>query len=550
MQSLKEFLGRRRFLQAGVGLLSGAFGLAGAAWAQHAHGTASPPSGGDRPHDPTTGTTSGTTVSGSRPVAGAPAPFVPVATPDIATLPWEMDGGAKVFRLVAEPVKRELLPGKVFDLWGYNGSVPGPTIEVMEGDRVRILFENRLPEPTTVHWHGLEVPIEMDGVPAISQPDVEPGGRFTYEFTLHQHGTFFYHSHGAMQEMMGMLGLFIIHPKTAYAPAVQKDYGIVLQEFAVLPNNTVPNSLSMEFNWLTFNGKAGPAATPLLVKQGERVRIRFVNIGMDHHPIHLHGHQFEVTGTEGGRIPDCLWYPENTVLVGVAQARVVEFDAKYAGDWMLHCHLPHHMMNQMVSMVGPLAHAGHGVRTGGGMEEGMGTVRQGHALSDDLGPKFGRGMGMATDERPVSHAVAQNGAGRDGAPGASGGHGSASAQTQQGGHGTDSGSMRHAGPMQHGAQGMQAPHGGHGQPGNGARAGQRARVPGFPQDMFMPMDDAVAKPETYGLAKNWSGATQGMMTIVRVLPPDRYDEVMRRVEAAGRAAPASAPEPASRPHQH
>ena len=292
--------------------------------------------------------------------------------PDLGKLPFEWDNGVKVFRLVAEPLKQEVLPGKVFDLWGYNGSAPGPTIEVVEGDRVRILFENRLPEATTVHWHGLEVPIEMDGVPAISQPEVEPGGRFTYEFTLRQHGTFFYHSHGAMQEMIGLLGLFIIHPRTPYRPAVQKDFAIVLQEYAVLPNNTIPNTLSMEFNWLTFNGKAAPATTPMLVKLGERVRLRIVNIGMDHHPIHLHGMQFAVTGTEGGRIPEALWYPQNTVLVGVAQARVVEFDAVYPGDWMLHCHLPHHMMNQMVSMVGPMAHAGHGMRTGGGHGGGHG----------------------------------------------------------------------------------------------------------------------------------------------------------------------------------
>jgi manganese oxidase len=347
-------------------------------------------------------------------------------------------------------------------------------------------------------------------VPAISQPDVEPGGRFTYEFTLHQHGTFFYHSHGAMQEMMGMLGLFIIHPKTAYAPAVQKDYAIVLQEYAVLPNNTIPNSLSMEFNWLTFNGKAAPATTPLLVKLGERVRLRLVNIGMDHHPIHLHGMQFELTGTEGGRIPPAGWYPQNTVLVGVAQARDIEFNAKFPGDWMLHCHLPHHMMNQMVSMVGPMAHAGHGMATGGSMEAGMGMIEKGHALSEDLGPKFGRGMGMAAEERQISNAV------------------------------------RPQGSPQHGGG-----HTGHGAREAGGGQGPKRRVPGYPQDMFMPMDDAVAKPETYGMAKNWTGATQGMMTIVRVLPPDKYDEIMRRVQAAREAPPKpkAAPAPAQG-HRH
>ena len=207
---------------------------------------------------------------------GGPGGSPAVHTPHLAKLPFRMDGGVKVFDLVAEPVKREFLPGKVVDVWGYNGSMPGPTIEVNEGDRVRIQFRNGLPEPTTMHWHGLEVPVEMDGVPAISQPLVDPGGTFTYEFTLHQHGTFFYHSHMAMQQMLGMIGMFVIHPRAAYQPAVQKDFGLILQGWAILPNNTVPNTLSMEFNWLTMNGKAGPDTTPLLCKLGERVRIRLI----------------------------------------------------------------------------------------------------------------------------------------------------------------------------------------------------------------------------------------------------------------------------------
>jgi FtsP/CotA-like multicopper oxidase with cupredoxin domain len=478
-------LRRRTFLGSTLGTLMTGLGIRAAAAAQAAPG--SPGAGPGHAH-------------------GAPAlvdnargkGFPPVRTLDVPRLPYELDGGVKVFRLVAEPVKMEVLPGKFFDVWGYNGTVPGPTFEVVEGDRIRVLFENRLPESTTVHWHGLEVPIEMDGVPAISQPNLEPGGRFTYEFTLHQHGTFFYHSHGAMQEMLGMLGMFIIHPREPYRPRVDKDYGIVLQEWAVLPNNTIPNTLAMEFNWLTFNGKAGPAVTPMLVKLGERVRIRIVNIGMDHHPIHLHGMQFAVTGTEGGRIPEALWHPENTVLVGVAQARVIEFDAKYPGDWMLHCHLPHHMMNQMVSMVGPMAHAGHGLQTGGGMEEGMGMVRKGNALSEDLGPSFGRGMGMAERERQVSHIV-----------------------------------------------GTQSGYGHHGQHGGAVGAVKQKRVPGFPQDMWMVMDDEVAKPETYGMAPGWTGAMQGMMTTVRVLPPDKYDDIMRRVREAQINPPRPKPAPAS-----
>lgn len=415
----------------------------------------------------------------------APVAVVPVQTPDLFRLPWKMENGVKVFHLTAEVVKREFLPSgpmgpaKVVDVWGYNGSMPGPTIEVNEGDRVRVIFHNKLPEPTTVHWHGLEVPVPMDGVPFISQPPVKPGEMFTYEFTLHQNGTFFYHSHMAMQEMMGMIGLFIIHPKKPYQPAVHKDFGLILQEWAILPNSTIPNTLSMEFNWLTMNGKAGPATTPMIVKQGERVRIRIVNLGMDHHPMHIHGNQFYVTGTEGGRIPESAWFPGNTVLVGVAQARDVEFDAIYPGDWMLHCHLPHHMMNQMVSMVGPLAHVGQGMHTGMGMEEGMGIVREGHALSENLGPGLGRGMGMTSREKETSNAVGQ-----------------------------------------------------HNQHSSGPDQEVKKRVPGYPQDdhmIYMSMDKEVAKPETNGLMPGWSASMMGMMTLVRVLPPDKYEQVMTAV---------------------
>ena len=296
--------------------------------------------------------------------SGAP---VPVQTPDIADLPFTMDNGVKVFHLVAEPVKQTVIPGRTFDLWGFNGSAPGPTIQVNEGDRIRILFDNRLPEPTGIHWHGLELPIEMDGVPGIGQKPLPPGERFVYEFPIHQNGTFFYHSHMAMQEMVGMLGGFIIHPKTPHSPRVDRDYLIALQEYAVLPNSTIPNSMRMEFNWLTFNGKAGPASTPLIIRLGERVRIRIINLGMDHHPVHLHGFTFWETGHEGARQPEAIWSRGNTVLVGVAQARDIEFVADRPGDWMFHCHLPHHMMNQMSSNVGPMTRLGPGTQAGEAM---------------------------------------------------------------------------------------------------------------------------------------------------------------------------------------
>jgi FtsP/CotA-like multicopper oxidase with cupredoxin domain len=387
-----------------------------------------------------------------------PRPLVPVTTPDLPKLPYTWEGGVKVFRLVPEVVKTRFLPAQEVNTWGYNGSTPGPTIEVTEGDRVRFVVENRLPEPTSLHWHGLEVPMAMDGAEGISQDLIPPGGTFVYEFQLHQHGTFFYHSHRPMQQMMGLVGLFLIHPRKPYEPAADRDFAWVLQGWATLPGNPTPNSMAMEFNWLTMNGKAAPATTPALCKVGERVRLRFVNLGMDHHPVHLHGHTWVVTGTEGGRIPEAAWAPGNTEIVGVAQARTVELIANNPGDWMIHCHLPHHMMNAMASRVGPLTQQTAGV----------------------------------SPEQPISHAVGPSGDPlRDGHPG-----------------------------HHHGSEGPPP---------------EASGTPGYPQDMFMTMDDTVAKPETHGLRRNWTGGMMGMMTLLRVLPEARYDEIMalKRNDARG-----------------
>lgn len=426
--------------------------------------------------------------TGARAPRSSPSPLaVPVQTPDIPHAQWTLEDDVKVFRLVAEPVHTTFLPGRPVDVWGVNGSMPGPTIEVNEGDRVRLIVENRLPEVFSMHWHGLEVPIGMDGGPGLSQDPIPPGGSFTYEFELRQHGTFFYHSHMAMQELMGLVGLFIVHPARSYEPRVDRDFGLIFQGWAILPNNTVPNTMAMEFNWLTINGKSGPATTPLLVKVGERVRVRLVNLSMDHHPIHLHGNTFYTTATEGGRIPAVAWQPGNTVLVGVAQARDVEFEARNPGDWMLHCHLPHHMMNQMASMVGPLVTSA-GLGTGQSMTSGMGVVERQHALSTELGPSLGRTLGISADaERAVTNAPLGS----------------------------------HAQHTQHGAP----------------VASNAWSVKGFPQDMWMVMDEAVAKPETHGLRPTWTASMMGMMTMVRVLTPERFDEIaaLKATQQAGRA---------------
>jgi FtsP/CotA-like multicopper oxidase with cupredoxin domain len=356
---------RRRFLLGGALTAGGVLAGGGGEQAQGDEPPAKPKPGHEHHHEATAyprdhagpGGPVGSATDRGKLVPGLRAPTdppVPVETPDLPDLPWKMVRGAKEFHLHAQPVKRELLPGDFMNHWGYNGTMPGPTIQVTEGDRVRIVVHNHLPEPTELHLHGLELPIAMDGVPYLVQEPIKPGGTGVYELSVHQTGTYFYHPHGAMQEAIGMVGLFIIHPRSAYPPVVDQDFALITQEFDIGPASDTPDTTSMTFHWLTFNGRCGPYLTPLVVRLGNRVRIRILNFSsMDHHPIHLHGHTFWVTGTEGGRIPESAWIPGNNVLVGVAQVREFEFIANNPGDWMMHCHMFHHMMNHMVSGVGP-----------------------------------------------------------------------------------------------------------------------------------------------------------------------------------------------------
>lgn len=279
---------------------------------------------------------------------------VPLTTPDLPKLPFKIVDGVKEFHLHPMPVKRELLPGQTFNFYGYNGTMPGPTIEVVDGDRVRVIVHNDLPEATTVHWHGLECPNNMDGIPFVTQPLIPAGGTYTYEFTVRQPISMMYHAHVAMQEAFGCVGMFVCHPRVAFDPAVDQDFGLLLQQFFIGPASDTADSQAMDWNYLTINGRCGPLTTPLVVKLGNRVRIRFFNFSTLHqHPLHLHGHTFWVTGTEGGRIPETAWIPGNTVIIGVAQIREFEFIANNPGDWVMHCHMFHHMMNHMVSQVGP-----------------------------------------------------------------------------------------------------------------------------------------------------------------------------------------------------
>lgn len=290
--------------------------------------------------------------------------YTPVVVPNGTKLPWRMIDGAKVFHLVAEEFEHEFAPGLKAKVWGYNGQLPGPVIEVVEGDKVRIYVTNKLPEPTSVHWHGVLLPNGMDGVSGLNQTPIKPGDTFKYEFTLRQHGTQMYHSH--FDEMtqigIGTTGLFIIHPKERKEPKIDRDFALMLGEWKIEPGTSRPDPMEMvEFNLLTFNGKAFPATEPLVAKLGDRVRLRVANLSaMSHHPIHLHGYQFKITETDGGQVPESAQQPETTVLTPTGSTRSVEFIANEPGDWALHCHMTHHTMNQM----------GHGLPNMIGVERG------------------------------------------------------------------------------------------------------------------------------------------------------------------------------------
>ncbi len=235
--------------------------------------------------------------------------------------------------------------------WGYNGRVHGPTIECVEGDRLRIYVTNKLPAATTVHWHGIILPNGMDGVGGLTQKAIPPGQTYVYEFTVWQRGTFMYHSHhDEMTQMaLGMIGMFIIHPRESSSPPPDRDFVYLLSEWKIVPGTSRPDPGEMtDFNVLTLNAKAYPGTSPMIIKQGDRVRIRIGNLSaMDHHSMHFHGHRWWVTETDGGEIP------EKRALAGGHRHRAGGEHAdrrirrQHPGDWAFHCHMSHHVMNQM-----------------------------------------------------------------------------------------------------------------------------------------------------------------------------------------------------------
>jgi FtsP/CotA-like multicopper oxidase with cupredoxin domain len=335
-------------------LKNGALATTALSLAARAEATAAAPAAG------------GPLTSNDRPLAPAlpGRDYRPVVVPNGTKLPWKIVGGVKVFHLVAEEVEHEFAPGLKAICWGYNGSVHGPLIEAVEHERVRIYVTNQLPAPTTVHWHGIVVPNGMDGVGGLTQRTIHPGETYRYEFTLRQNGTGMYHSHhDEMTQMaLGLTGLFVIHPRHEPTPPVDRDFAIMLHEWRIDAGAKRPDPNEMlEFNVLTMNARAFPGTEPLVVKTGDRVRIRLGNLSaMEHHPIHLHGYRFRITETDAGRIAESAQWPETTVLVPVGSTRTIEFVADAPGDWAFHCHMTHHVMNQM----------GHGLPNVTGVQPG------------------------------------------------------------------------------------------------------------------------------------------------------------------------------------
>lgn len=309
--------------------------------------------------------------------------YTPVITPNLETLPYKLVGGVKVYHLIAEELEHEFAPGLTATCWGYNGSVHGPTIEAVEGDKVRVYVTNKLIAPTTVHWHGIILNSGMDGVGGLSQRAIKPGETFVYEWTFVQHGTFMYHSHhDEMTQMgMGLMGMIVVHPRKRTEPKPDRDFAMMLSTWALRPgvHRPDPNEMS-DFNVLTINGRCYPGTDALVARTGQRVRMRFGNLSaMHHHPIHLHGYAFEEIGTDGGVIPKSARRPETTTLVPVGATRTIEFISDNPGDWAMHCHMTHHVMNQM----------GHGIPNMIGVDAS--------SFEDDVGSLLPAYMTMGQD---------------------------------------------------------------------------------------------------------------------------------------------------------
>jgi len=269
-----------------------------------------------------------------------------------------LEDGVKVFDLEASVIRWNILPDVSVEAYAYNHEVPGPRLQLTEGDHVRINFHNNLPETTTVHWHGLIVPNEMDGPAKITQPPIQPGGNYKYEFVVGQSGTYFYHSHDHpdRQQALGLYGALLIAPKNPSAEVkADMEYTIQLQEWLKREGLTFPAML-MEGglpNYFTINGKAYPETDTISMKVGQTIKLRFIGTNNNFvHPMHVHGGPFQVIARDGVQLPEAARFMADTVNIGPGQRYDVIWQARKPGKWVVHCHIPHHTTNNNVEQKG------------------------------------------------------------------------------------------------------------------------------------------------------------------------------------------------------
>ncbi|MDP9202747.1 MAG: DUF4396 domain-containing protein [Gemmatimonadota bacterium] len=307
-------------------------------------------------------TTADTPPEAMRDMAAADPRIVSYTAPENArgdrVLAPRIENGVKVFDLDASVIRWNILPYVQVTAYAINRQVPGPRLELTEGDHVRINFTNHLPEPSTMHWHGLVVPNAMDGPGYITQVPVPPGGRYVYEYVVVQSGTYFYHSHTRpdRQQGLGLYGSMIIHPKDAAAePKADYDYVVQLQEWLRRDGLTYPAML-MEGglpNFFTINGKAYPATDTLRMRVGETIKFRIIGTNNNFiHPMHMHGGPFTVVARDGVVLALAARFEADVVNVGPGQRYDVIWPAREPGKWIFHCHIPHHTLNNNVEEKG------------------------------------------------------------------------------------------------------------------------------------------------------------------------------------------------------
>ncbi len=255
-------------------------------------------------------------------------------------------GETRRFELAIQATSWELLPGVETEAITFNGTVPGPTIRVTEGDRVEIVVRNELDQTTSIHWHGLHVPNDQDGVAGVTQDPIQPGETYTYRFVAPHAGTFMYHAHGpASREQIdaGLYAPFIIDPQGADPIAADAEYILAIGNWMAGDQMAGMDTMSMEYNYFTINGKSFPATETIDVNEGDLVRLRFINPSQTIHPMHLHGTDMALFAKDGEPLPNVQRL--NTLSIDPGETYDVVFRADNPGTWLLHCHDLHHASN-------------------------------------------------------------------------------------------------------------------------------------------------------------------------------------------------------------